>query len=127
MANWGVPDFLPSESVDREAELMRTSLAKAGKVVAFQHNELVERGYSQPLVQIHCVRNSAWQDVRLSMKGKNTVEKLEIIHAYWDKWYGKLGITPSGYDICAIQIGNYLGALRRGGQLDDSNRLRKYR
>jgi hypothetical protein len=26
-----------------------------------------------------------------------------------------------------VQVGNYLGAIRRGGQLDDSNRIRKAR
>ena len=95
-------------------------------ITQFLHNDLVERGYNQAVVQIWCVRHAAWQDCRLSMKGKDTVEKLRICHAWWDKYYEGAQVV-AGQNVVAIQVGNYLGALRRGGQLDDVNRIRKAR
>lgn len=126
MANWGVNDFTETAAAQAEAVELRRQLEAQGRRTQFMHNELVGRGYNQPLVQIWCVRHTMWQGVRLSMKGVNTVDKLDILHAYWDNHYGTLG-TADGHDIVAIQVGNYLGALRRGGQLDDSNRIRKAR
>ena len=128
MANWGTRDYdsrtAEQAEIDAKAANLRERLKRAGCVVAWAHNDLVQRGYNQSLVQVHCVRDASWQKVRLSMKGVTTSEKLAILHAYWDKWHGKM-FTSAGTDICEVQVGNYLGALRRGGQLDDSNRLRK--
>ncbi|MEB3025825.1 hypothetical protein VJI76_08320 [Parvimonas sp. M13] len=128
MANWGTFDYdkrsASQAKIDGEAGALRLHLSAQGKDTFWRHNDKVQRGYNQSLVQVHCVRNSAWQAVRLSMKGVTTSKKLEILHAYWDKHYNTMH-TSAGTDICEIQIGNYLGALRRGGQLDDQNRLRK--
>lgn len=126
MANWGTKDYVETSADVARAEELRAQLHARGRVTQFMYNHLVERGYNQALVQIWCVRHAAWQQVRLSMKGINTVDKLDVLHAYWAKNYGKLGVVD-GHDVCAIQVGNYLGALRRGGQLDDENRIRKAR
>lgn len=128
MANWGSRDYdnrtAEQQKIDNEAEALRERLKHAGKMVEWAHNDLVQRGYNQSLVQVHCVRDAAWQKCRLSMKGVTTSEKLAILHAWWDRHHGK-AFTSAGTDICEIQVSNYLGALRRGGQLDDENRLRK--
>lgn len=79
-----------------------------------------ERGWPPDLVQRFCVQDPAWQKVRLSMKGIPTHEKLKIL---WS-WY--VGRTPENDGRRRCQVDNYLGALRRGGQLDDNNMIRKY-
>ena len=79
----------------------------------------VQAGYPPQEVRRYCVLHSAWQRTRLSMKGKPTHEKLAILKAWWDRE------KSEGY-ITEVQVGNYLGALRRGGQLDDRNQIRKY-
>lgn len=130
MANWGTYDYSQGSAeqleIDAAAEGLRTQLRAAGKADAFLHNDKVARGYNQSLVQVHCVRNEEWQKVRLSMKGVDTSEKLAILHAWWEKHHNQ-AMTSMGQDICEIQVGNYLGALRRGGQLDDLNRVRRAR
>ena len=96
-------------------------------------------GFDIPTVRRYCVDTShpevaEWQQVRLSMKGKSTHEKLAILKAWWDKHIitseipaGVVPIkrTPWGYAVY-VQVYNYLGALRRGGQLDEHNCIRKY-
>lgn len=94
------------------------------QIVEWPHNDKVQRGYSQTLVQPYCVQHKEWQKCRLSMKGLPTSQKLAVLLAWWDKHHGK-NYAPDGTDICEIQVGNYLGALRRGGQLDDKNHIRK--
>lgn len=92
----------------------------------------VQAGYNPSEVQLYCVRNAEWQEVRLSMKGKDTYEKLAICEAWWD---AKMDIASRMEFADAfklrkateIQVGNYLGALRRGGQLNDDNQIRKAR
>ena len=92
-------------------------LANMDRWPADQH---VERGYNQQDVQLFCVKHAKWQACRLSMKGKPTHEKLAIL----DAWY-HAHIAEHPY-ITECQVGNYLGALRRGGQLDENNVIRKY-
>lgn len=77
----------------------------------------VKKGYPPHEVQVHCVQNKAWQAIRLSMKGMSTTEKLETLAAYYDKW--------RDFYPAEVQVGNYLGALRRGGQLDAQNRVQR--
>jgi hypothetical protein len=98
-------------------------------------NRPVERGYSPDMVQLFCVQHKEWQKVRLSMKGKPTHEKLAILEAWWDKHQprynhhagpSEVRMDARTAHICEIQVGNYLGALRRGGQLDADNQIRKY-
>lgn len=84
------------------------------------------RGYSPERVQLYCVQDAIWQQVRLSMKGKPTHEKLAILEAYWDKKAQYMGTPCRAPQRVECQVGNYLGALRRGGQLDENNQIRKY-
>lgn len=80
----------------------------------------VSPGYPPNVVQAVCVDDDDWQRIRLSMKGVPTHRKLAILKAWWDKQYS---VEPYYTE---VQVGNYLGALRRGGQLDMFNRVRKY-
>lgn len=125
---------------------LRAGLSVAGKVTAWDMDKRsVSLGYNPHDVQIHCVKHSAWQAVRLSMKGKDTTEKLSILEAWWDgqmneatRIFGSASMTTEGVATnmaranalkwaTEVQVGNYLGALRRGGQLDNENRIRKAR
>lgn len=136
MTNWGKPDFealSPEErQIDAEAEWLRNSLVVQGKLVAWPYNHLVQRGYPPDLVKKYCVDNAEWQKFRLSLKGLNTCDKLELL-IIWFEERQKLAQTDSSRDYTdtllavEVQVGNYLGALRRGGQLDSVNRLRKAR
>lgn len=122
MANWGQPDFIDKVSEEEKLALHRRIRLMHGDHVdtEWMHNDCIERGYNPAKVQAFCVRNADWQKVRLSLKGLPTHEKLGILHAYWKKWY------VGHYCVAEIQVGNYLGALRRGGQLDSQNRIRRY-
>lgn len=89
-----------------------------------------ERGWGPELVQLFCVQDEEWQGIRLSMKGVPTRRKLEILRRYFERkgFVDAQGVlqrdkTDRRY-LC--QVDNYLGALRRGGQLDDNNMIRKY-
>lgn len=116
---------------------LRAGLKAAGRVTEWDMEKReVSAGYSPHDVRIHCVQNSEWQKVRLSMKGVDTVEKLEILEAWYDKQMREaeqLVRCDQGHRGRAlafatkVQVGNYLGAIRRGGQLDDQNRIRKAR
>jgi hypothetical protein len=124
MANWGRPDFKEDAAVDAQAVVLRSQLEAAGKISAW-HLE-GPAGFNIPTVRYHCVDTSRkivadWQQVRLSMKGKDTTEKLSILKAWWDK------DENEDNESVFVQVYNYLGALRRGGQLDSLNRVRKAR
>jgi hypothetical protein len=90
----------------------------------------VERGYPPDVVQRYCVNHYLWQRFRLSLKGLPTHEKLRKLELWWDE------LTDGNFThesqmatlkkIVEVQVGNYLGALRRGGQLDADNQIRKY-
>jgi hypothetical protein len=54
------------------------------------------------------------------MKGRPTHIKLAMLEEWW---VAHLGDTRWSVE---CQVGNYLGALRRGGQLDENNQIRKY-
>lgn len=89
----------------------------------------VAAGYGQNLVKPYCVQNDAWQQVRLSMKGQPTHVKLAILLAWRDK-QNQAADDSGGFDelylMTKVQVANYLGALRRGGQLDMHNRVRRW-
>lgn len=57
-----------------------------------------------------------WQLFRVAMKGISTQGKLSMMWFYW--------ITHQD-DINKIRIWNYIGALKRGGQLDDNLKVVK--
>lgn len=59
-----------------------------------------------------------WQRFRVSLKGLGTYNKLKALHEYW------LMHVVGNKDnvdrmLQKIRVNNYLGALRRGGQLDE--------
>lgn len=67
------------------------------------------------------VDDTSWQMFRLSMKGKPTAEKLDMLEEYFDDWHSShdlhTEIVNMDCDIC-IRIDNYIKALCRGGQLE---------
>ena len=129
-----------AESLNTSKSL-RAGLVAAGRVDRWDHDmRRCSRGYSPADVRMHCVENGEWQKVRLSMKGIDTVDKLDILIAWWDKQMEEadrlqnhttdLNEIKRGKALewaTQVQVGNYLGALRRGGQLDDQDRIRKAR
>lgn len=80
----------------------------------------VQAGYSPSIVREHCVENRPWQVFRISLKGKPTAIKLIELNKWWENHYHQ---NPF---ITEVQVGNYLGALRRGGQLDMQNQVKRY-
>lgn len=128
------------------SQALRAGLKAVGKLDRWDNERRkCQAGYSPHDVKIHCVQNSEWQKIRLSMKGVDTSEKLAILEAWWDKQMEEaqqiedIGSSSSGRSednrirasalvwATEVQVGNYLGALKRGGQLDDSLRIRKAR
>lgn len=76
----------------------------------------VQPGYYAPDVQQYCVRDAMWQEFRKKMKGVPTEQKLDMLKEWWSKNLHAPGRTE-------VQVGNYLGALRRGGQLNMNNEV----
>ena len=139
MANFGSLDYNPQDPVQQgieaDAVVLRAKLEAEGHMSAWQHVPCIQSGYSPALVRRYCVEDAEWQKIRLSMKGKPTHEKLAILKNWWDTnildMLEKYGASESFAETkrCLrfeVQVGNYLGALRRGGQLDMQNRIRKY-
>lgn len=85
----------------------------------------VRAGYPPNQVQQYCVQAPYWQDFRLTLKGRTTRDKLvQLAHWYdGDRWAPNSNFF-SRYQR-EVQVGNYLGALRRGGQLDADNNVKK--
>lgn len=107
---------------------LRAQLAATGKVTGWDNAKRpVKPGYGPSEVKQYCVDDPAWQKVRLSLKGLDTTDKLHILEMYWDRMM-ELAMTDEGREReIEVQVGNYLGALRRGGQLNDENQIRKAR
>lgn len=117
---WDKPDFKPDPEVDKAAIELRARLEAEGHMTEWPIRDYpVRPGYDRDSIQVHCVRNKKWQEFRLSLKGLDTHEKLAKLKEWWD-------VSPD-INIVKVQVGNYLGALRRGGQLDDKNRVRRVR
>lgn len=125
---------------------LRAGLRAAGRIDRWDIAQYeVAAGYSPQDVRMHCVENAEWQRVRLSMKGLDTVDKLYVLLDWWDKQhqeaariYGAAPVTAEGVQLnmkraealkwaTQVQVGNYLGALVRGGQLNDNREIRKAR
>lgn len=94
----------------------------------------MDAGISPGDAQEYCVRHETWQRLRIWLKTQDTEGKL---NALW-RWYTdgvidiyerqrKVTLTETREWIRKLQVTNYLGALRRGGQLDMDNRLKKAR
>ena len=132
-----------AESLNSSKSL-RAGLRAAGKIDRWDNEKRkCSAGYSPQDVRIHCVENAKWQQIRLSMKGKDTYEKLMILEAWWDKQMEEVDRLFERHQngegeshahranalmwATEVQVGNYLGAIRRGGQLDNENRIRKAR
>ena len=125
---WNKPDFT---DIVTEAEYD----ALSARIKAATKGEGLDRwpfvgpaGFDHATVKRYCVDTSyeevaEWQRVRLSMKGVPTYEKLAILKAHWDKHKVHDGSVTTA---CHVQVYNYLGALRRGGQLDANNRVRRW-
>ena len=79
----------------------------------------VRPGYDRFTVERHCTMNKQWQCFRLTLKKMPTHKKLEALIKWWEESPDKVAAE--------VQVGNYLGALRRGGQLDMKNVVRKYK
>jgi hypothetical protein len=60
------------------------------------------------------VDDEEWQKFRVSMKGKSTREKLDMLRGYWEAPTETLGATD---DDVFIRVDNYIKALCRGGLL----------
>ena len=133
MVNWDRPDFT-DVVVESEYE------ALSARIKAATNGEGLDRwpfvgpaGFDHATVKRYCVDTShkevaEWQRVRLSMKGVPTHEKLGILKAWWDKHEKRAcgGTVEDYFYYCFVQVYNYLGALRRGGQLDANNRVRRW-
>lgn len=89
----------------------------------------VAAGISPHDAQVYCVKHSEWQKVRLHMKGMPTRQKLDVLGSWYDHGtcFLKDGsqATEPRRAIRELQVVNYLGALRRGGQLDAENKVKK--
>ena len=84
-----------------------------------------DHGISPEDAQEYCVNHAEWQEIRVSMKGKYTFEKLRILFNWREtNALANDGVVPK---TTQLQICNYLGALRRGGQLDMNNMIAKAR
>jgi hypothetical protein len=63
----------------------------------------------------------AWQKFRVSLKGLSTKEKIFCLAWYWDTHVAPGAGAYLSADLWQheiIRVNNYLGALKRGGQLD---------
>ena len=63
-----------------------------------------------------------WQQFRVSMKGLSTKEKLFMLEQWLLDSRADVGV-PAYYD--EVRVNNYIGALKRGGQLDNELNVRR--
>lgn len=107
---------------------IRASLRAQGFIDCWPYNGHVSAGYVKDTVKKHCVENEEWQKLRLRMKGIPTHEKLRLLVDWWNYQRNTAKRTNDQelHWATEVQVGNYLGALRRGGQLNDLNQVRKY-
>jgi len=66
----------------------------------------------------YCVNDFEWQRFRINtLKGKTTQQKLDLL----DMWYKSYQPGEAAH----AQVNNYLGALKRGGQIDANGKVLK--
>ena len=125
---------MAQEFLDWNKEITKDEIQKARD--RFLHKDSVatvsewkysyETLYSQKLIR-HAVYEAddarEWQSVRVAMKGLTTQEKLVMMATYLKA--AKLGHLNCSAEIGTIRVHNYIGALRRGGQLDADMQIRK--
>lgn len=111
---------------------LRAGYAQAGIITGWDNEKRpVRAGYPPQDVRMHAVEHRRWQNTRLSMKGKTTAVKLTILERWWDVEMraAEQIVQPQRAKAAAyaveVQVGNYLGALKRGGQLNDDLLIRK--
>lgn len=63
------------------------------------------------------VDDEDWQEFRVSMKGKTTREKLDMLCAYYDSMMDDSDLADEEILHVVIRVDNYIKALCRGGQL----------
>lgn len=73
-----------------------------------------------------------WQQFRVSLKGMTTAQKLYMLRVYRGHMYNvKAGTIwcdrMRWTSVIDCRVDNYIGALRRGGQLDENNIIVKGR
>lgn len=78
--------------------------------------------YTPDEVQRYCVQDGAWQIFRMSLKGLSTPAKLARLDARRTQHIAEYGVMQR---YAAVQIDNYINALRRGGQLDLDNKVQR--
>lgn len=84
---------------------------------------------------LEVVKDDEWQQMRLSLKGESTARKLWLLYGYRERREGELALEHADDNVklewerkaLHCRVDNYLGALRRGGQLNERNEVRKYR
>lgn len=111
---------------------LRAGYRAAGMITGWDNEKRpCQAGYPPQDVRMHAVPHEGWQKLRLSMKGKPTVHKLILLECWWDTNFREareidhVGRAAALFYATEVQVGNYLGALRRGGQLNDDNQIRK--
>ena len=129
MPNWGKPDFDTSINIDYESLHEQILREDPTALTAWPYNGPL--GFDHVTVKRYCVDTTypevaAWQRIRLSMKGKPTHKKLAILMSWFQKDNDNPNPCCELLRSTEVQVYNYLGALRRGGQLDEHNRIRKY-
>ncbi len=127
---FGKPDFTDTVT-EAEKVALRQRISSLGGMYCWPYKG--PAGFNQKTVHRFCVDTKhshvrEWQKVRLSMKGQPTYLKLSILHRWWlknttaEEQTQQEALVQGTY----VQVYNYLGALRRGGQLDENNRVRKW-
>lgn len=74
----------------------------------------------------HAPGAEEWQQFRVSLKGLTTREKLYALGWYWDEHIAPGASAHTSHEAWSreiIRVNNYLGALKRGGQLDSNLRV----
>jgi hypothetical protein len=100
-------------------------------IEAWPHVERFTEDYSQASVNYAVYEAHGaeeWQKFRVSLKGLTTREKLYALAHYYDMHIAPGAGVYGGVEIWSrqlIRVNNYLGALKRGGQLDSNLRVVK--
>lgn len=74
------------------------------------------KSHSMAAIQ-QAVNDADWQNFRLTLKGRSTPEKLDMLFAHIQ--FNNVGHATS------IRVDNYINALKRGGQLDEHCRVQR--
>ena len=70
----------------------------------------------------HCTTRPEWRNFRMRLKSQTTANKLTLLAEWYDGNF--LSSQANSKWEREVQVGDYLRALRRGGQLDQNNRVK---